>query len=676
MKKLLVLSLVLGFFPELSGALSQPELDPIGELEQKIADKQQEIRNLERACPYPRCEALATCQSDSDCVLVYSTCCGCSSSGSGYKVSVPVSNQAAYEADLNHECSQPPMVCLMDLNTVCAGGYEAVCVNSKCTAQLKAPPNTATPTPSCIRTACSRTLDEARAEVARLQRELADLEADLEEGPQESDGPRGIVYIVAVNDQSKTCANIKIGWRDSQQAGQTRCELPSGWKATPMPHGTCPSGYDIVPSVREGVNCETKQNWAQSHDDWLNSFKVAAGEDAAIKKIKKQRKLLLLAGAVSAGAGAYLLHCQCNPTPATDSDPTGGGKYGGECFKKGGDGSASASTDTTTVTTVAEQINSPKLLGGPPGTTMGCWLGPLALGQAGIMLYKWHKLGKKQKQLSSDDDTTSAELAANTEANSNSPSGSGSRAANSEDDSAPPSSYDVPCLEDPTQTCQLVNSGTHITTLDGSPPIPLSQVRQEQMAQLSSTERTRVEELIEEAREDLSEINDRLAELESQFQPVDTAQANPFDMNSLETITPPSDTGGGSGSLAGGVSPSLEEDGEAADNLLAGSPGNTPALGLPPSDLFGTDSGDDGNDDGTASYAGGLFRNSNRRSPAEDKQINSMTFGDTKIATADVNLFGVTRGSYNDLRYRGEFIEPDNQGGTVWTPTLPGSGTE
>ena len=662
MKKLLVLSLVLGFFPELSGAASQSFL------EQKIADKQQEIRNLERACPRPRCKTLATCQNDSDCVLVHSTCCGCSSSGSGYKVSVPVSNQAAYEADLEHKCSQPPvMACLMDVNTVCAAGYEAVCVNSQCTAQLKAPPNTASPTPSCIRTACARTLDEARAEVTRLQTELADLNGWQEREPQ------GTIYIVAVNDKSKTCENIEIGGKS--QAGQTRCEIPAGWRATP--NGLCPSGYakPQVSSVRKGVNCETKQNWAQTHNDWQKSL-IAAGEDAAIKKIKKQRRLLLLAGVVSAGAGAYLLACQCNPSSLainSGTGPTGDGTGGSgkkTCSDHREESKAAWATTDTTAQSLAESLSSSGMIGGPPGTTMGCWLGPLALGQAGIMLHKWHKLGKKKKQLSSDY-ATSARL----------PSAMG--AANgkgvlleSRSKWAPPSSYDVPCLEDPSQTCQLVNSGTHITTLDGSPPIPLETVRQQQMAQLSSTERTRVEELIEEAHEDLGEINDRLAELESQFQPVDTAQANLFDMNSLETVAPPSDTGGGSGSLAGGVTPSLEEDGEAADNLLAGSPGNTPALGLPPSDLFGTDSGDDGNDDGTASYAGGLFRSSNRRSPAEDKQINSMTFGDTKIATADENLFGVTRGSYNNLRYRGEFIEPDNQGGTVWTPTLPGSGTE
>ena len=35
---------------------------------------------------------------------------------------------------------------------------------------------------------------------------------------------------------------------------------------------------------------------------------------------------------------------------------------------------------------------------------------------------------------------------------------------------------EVPCLEDPTKTCKLVNEGTHITSLDGSPARSIKEV--------------------------------------------------------------------------------------------------------------------------------------------------------------------------------------------------------
>ena len=235
-------------------------------------------------------------------------------------------------------------------------------------------------------------------------------------------------------------------------------------------------------------------------------------------------------------------------------------------------------------------------------------------------------------------------------------------------------SYDVPCLEDPTQTCQLVNSGTHITTLDGhSPPIPLSQVRQQQMAQMSPSEKTQMEEDLEDVLAEIEDMSDKIDELESNFNPVASLASNPFDLDTLPG-TSSSDTGGNSGSEAfASLTPAPGEDDGATRDTLGGSPGNSPALDLPPSDLFGSDGGS--SDGGTASYAGNSYRSSSRN-PAENNQVNSLIFGDTKIAAANEDLFGVARGRYDDFRYRNEFVEPSNQGGTVWTPTLPGSGSQ
>ena len=561
--------------------------------------------------------------------------------------------------------------------------------------------------------------------------------------------------LYAVNSQARQCQWLNLG-TEYADGRVSRCEMPANWEVL---SGNCPSGYEDFPSsvVLVGDNCQTKpsqQDWTQSHNDWwqgihnpgsgvvlqvtkkkdktTNRLKTVGSivtvenkqNEAAIKKIKKQRRLLLLAGAASAAAGAYLLHCQCNPTPATASDPSGGGKYGGECFKKGEDGAAPAASllempaeqeslmsylwpsspyaflfyappaaadptilDIPGAAAAAEpvagaegagekaealssKINSVKLLGGPPGTTMGCWLGPLALGQAGIMLYKWHKLGKKQKKLSSElssEQTDGLSLSAMGAAN-----GKGVL-LESRSKWAPPSSYDVPCLEDPTQTCQLVNSGTHITTLDGSPPIPLETVRQQQMAQMSPSEKTQMEEDLEEVLAEIEDMSDKIDELESNFNPVASLASNPFDLDTLPG-TSSSDTGGNSGSEAfASLTPAPGEDDGATRDTLGGSPGNSPALDLPPSDLFGSDGGS--SDGGTASYAGNSYRSSSRN-PAENNQVNSLIFGDTKIAAANEDLFGVARGRYDDFRYRNEFVEPSNQGGTVWTPTLPGSGSQ
>ena len=160
--------------------------------------------------------------------------------------------------------------------------------------------------------------------------------------------------------------------------------------------------------------------------------------ESAIQKAKKQRKRLILAAFVSGGAGLFLLKTKCNPTPYPNFQPPDpGGVH-----------------PPLQVTGFVKWLGvKAKIIGGPPNTTFGCVLGPLAIGAAAMLVKRSMEMKKTIAQLSGGD-------------------GNGGGSVDPE----PISDIEVPCLEDPTKTCLLVNGGTHITTLDGSPPKSIEEI--------------------------------------------------------------------------------------------------------------------------------------------------------------------------------------------------------
>ena len=250
-----------------------------------------------------------------------------------------------------------------------------------------------------------------------------------------------------------------------------------------------------------------------------------SANESAIKKAKKQRKLLMLAAFASAGAGIYLLKKKCNPTDF----PMGDGKIDipkPENFQP---------SDTTGITSaeavggLTRAINNIGMIGGPPKTTYGCVLGPLAIASAAMMLKRSMEMKKTIAQLSGG----SSKLLADMEESMNSIS-----------------DIDVPCLEDPTKTCKLVNGGTHITTLDGSPPRSVKEVAEnlpphdeQTLAALEEAIKSQ-EETLAKARESLGPDFNPIAELTGQSESSTPVGINPLPLNqnptqALNMETPP-----------------------------------------------------------------------------------------------------------------------------------------
>ena len=247
----------------------------------------------------------------------------------------------------------------------------------------------------------------------------------------------------------------------------------------------------------------------------LSSLQAAKQQnESAIQKAKKQRKRLMLAAFVSGGAGIYLLKTKCNPTDF----PMGDGKINIPEPVSAAD-SITGIASAASVSGLTNAMNNIGLIGGPPKTTFGCVLGPVAIAQALMMLKKASDMKKTIAQLS------------------------GSKGGGSDDFDIP--DVNVPCLEDPTKTCKLVNGGTHITSLDGSPPRSIKEVAEnlpphdeQTLAALEEAVKAQ-EETLAKARESLGPDFNPMAELTGQSESSTLVAVNPLPLN--QNLTPASD---------------------------------------------------------------------------------------------------------------------------------------
>ena len=240
-----------------------------------------------------------------------------------------------------------------------------------------------------------------------------------------------------------------------------------------------------------------------------------SANESAIQKAKKQRKRLMFAALISGGVGAYLLKCQCN----LSTDPLSGTACG--------EAAAATQSDplpANPAATLMDKIGS-AITGGPPGTTIGCILGPVAIAQALMMLKKSMDMKKTIAQLSGG----SSKLLADMEESMN---------------SIP--DVEVPCLEDPTKTCKLVNGGTHITSLDGSPARSIKEVAEnlpphdeQTLAALEEAIKAQ-EETLAKARESLGSDFDPVAGLRNPGGSSSPLVGEPVPTLASEIETPPS----------------------------------------------------------------------------------------------------------------------------------------
>ena len=240
--------------------------------------------------------------------------------------------------------------------------------------------------------------------------------------------------------------------------------------------------------------------------------------ESAIQKAEKQKNRLMIAALISGGVGAYLLKCQCNP-----SLELGSGISCGATAEERNLFNIGVVADPAA--TLMDKIGS-AITGGPPNTTIGCILGPVAIAQALMMLKKASDMKKTIAQLSGTDSKLPPDL---------------------EDSLDPIPDVNVPCLEDPTKTCKLVNGGTHITSLDGSPPRSIKEVAEnlpphdeQTLAALEEAVKAQ-EETLAKARESLGPDFNPIAGITGQSESSTSVAVNPLPLVGEPVPTPASE---------------------------------------------------------------------------------------------------------------------------------------
>ena len=429
--------------------------------------------------------------------------------------------------------------------------------------------------------------------------------------------------------------------------------------------------------------------------------------DSATKKIDKQRKFLGFSALANVAVGVYLLNKQCNPTPYAKYTA---GDFQTKCgIQAGGPPGTVAATALAAASTahLAGKLNCGfamgNMIGGPPNTVHGCVMGPLALAQ-GLMHFKQRQSLKRTRQklegvnTGIDGSMLYAGNVDGAEGNTGNPIDGGPSypkpASLDENEPFHIPDLEIPCPNDPTQTCQLTNNGETIVPVNGGPPQSVSEIA----ANLPTSSEDSVVQADIEARmqalEDAVKANQELIAQANEYNSDPTAN-NPLIPNPnseddsqsvVENTAPafnfdPLGTSSGDGSVKGAGSISglsgFEDGG-----------GNTPELSAPPEGVYGSGGGDSL---GAGSFAGnvevmdedglsGADAGNTQFSPWGRRTISgsgdqsssdkTLPFGTDTVATADVNIFGAVQNRYQEFRDRGQFIPPSTSGAVV-TPTIP-----
>lgn len=319
-----------------------------------------------------------------------------------------------------------------------------------------------------------------------------------------------------------------------------------------------------------------------------------------------------------------------------------------------------------------------QIIGGPPNTYHGCVLGPLAIAQAIILLKSRSSLKKTRNKLQG----------VTTDMNS---------IENFYAENIP--DVEIPCVEDPSQTCLLTNNGETITSLYGGPPISVSELA----ANLPSNIEGMEAEAIQQALDENPDIENMM---------VQARAANPGNTGSSSFSGNSGNGGSGNGGtnvIAGNTAPAFNFDplrlggngfvGGTGTGSLAGASvfenagGNTPELPAPPAGVYD----DQGSGFGSGSFAGDTFNNNEGDSPTNyaaaaadfsrqfagntwegqeasgkntGNNIKSIPYGKDKVGDVSVDMFNAIRNKYQSYTDSGQFIPPSNSGAVV-TPTLP-----
>ena len=396
--------------------------------------------------------------------------------------------------------------------------------------------------------------------------------------------------------------------------------------------------------------------------------------DSATKKIDKQRKFLGFSALANVAVGAYLLNRQCNPSPFPKPNPHS-------------DGPCKAIPDVAGKFHCTYALGG--MIGGPPNTIHGCILGPLALAQGIIHLKQRRSLKKTKKKL--EGVTTGIDGSALYAGNVDGVGGTdGVYPASTPLDAEEPfhiPDLEVPCANDPTQTCRLTNDGETMVPLNGGPPQPLSEIAgnlptssDDPLEQADIDARMQaMEEAIRANQELITQADNANPNNGDDFQSV--AGNDPTPAFNFDPLNTGSGSGSGSGTGAGSIS-GLSGFDDAG--------GNTPELPAPPEGVYGQDrdfsgsqafagniegesaADDDSDVDGNSAQFAAYGRRTVSGGGGNNSSNNerSLLFGADRVATAETNIFGAIHDRYQEFRDRGQFIPPSTSGAVV-TPTIP-----
>ena len=521
----------------------------------------------------------------------------------------------------------------------------------------------------------------SEAEAAKVQAEAAAKE--IKENPNNA---------AAINRAAKAAATAKVAAAKAQAQAAAAC---SAAKAAEYYNSQYPSNVSGSAATSARNSCNDAKEEAQNALTAANETEQATRNkiqathtenqeriDSATKKIEKQRKFLGFSAVANVAVGAYLLNRQCNPSP-TPKPSEGEGKTQ-ECESMPVDEGGVASK-------VHCYYTLGELIGGPPSTVHGCILGPLALAQGIIHLKQRRSLKKTKNKLKGV--TTGIDGSALYAGNVDGAGGTDGIYPNHPIpiDKKEPfhiPDLEVPCANDPTQTCRLTNDGETIVPLDGGPPQSLSEIAgnlptssDDPVEQADIDARIQaMEEAIRANQELITQADNANPNNGDDFQSI--AGNDPTPAFNFDPLNTGSGSNSGSGTGAGSIS-GLSGFDDAG--------GNTPELPAPPEGVYGQDrdfsgsqafagniegeSADDDDDsdvDGNSApfAAYGRRTASGRSNNNSSNNEKSLPFGADRVATAETNIFGAIHDRYQGFRDSGQFIPPSTSGAVV-TPTIP-----
>ena len=435
---------------------------------------------------------------------------------------------------------------------------------------------------------------------------------------------------------------------------------------TPYQPNTGSSGINPKPAAPEIVPSPRQHNWSEEWK-YRNNLEEAAKSQAVSNHGDVDHINTLPRGTQSSGdptgGDAQILDHGAGPNAQPSSQPNEQIRTTGQ--QSGPETPGEPKVDDPTAEAAVGKAKDKPCTGGKG--TIGCILGPVAIGAAVMMYMKSREMGKVEDQFSGG-------AMANGGSTGGSVGGSGSSSSPPVPVNArgEPEDMAVPCPDNPQETCVLTDGGRKIVSRDGS-YVETAQVA----ASIPNTPETQM--AMQEATRSQQAAIAKAQAIDPNFQPAlgTSSTGQGLKIASL----PPTGTGpGGSspgGSPSGGAAPGAASSfagggvgyGAGGENALysqfaggvVGGSGGGPRDNDRGYGRFAGSSGDDSFDEQKREASGlrGFFSSFGGRKTASSPspEEHSIPFGNTRVGAAHTNIFSLAQDRYLTLRNRGEFYE-------------------